>query len=356
MRYLVMGLLLLTHLQAQLPQHAFPNRMTDKGVILGSNEIGFTIGKVPDLTFGAGDPWVGYEDGTWWLYYTQGLSTGGPLIWRRHSNISIKGPYSDHEVAIPSTPGVGYQRLRDTNGTETFTACKLPDGTWYMMYMAHDIANHDLIYVATAKTLASPISKLGSVAGADFAWEQGITKPGSEDHMLGEPSVISLPSMLAATYTVQSPYPDGTAVRVGLMYAPAAFQGRSWLKYPTPILVPPKRFNDTNGVNSINHVSIVADPRGGYHMFSIDDGKLPYGSNGGRGISHRFSTDLINWVPNPNNPIILPGDIGSDTYGHIGGPAPYFDFNIGKLYVVYHAQATPGGSVGRHLRLAEVQL
>ena len=310
------------------------------------------------------DPWIGKEDGAYWLFYTWGptdpTKPGGssPGIYRRRA-ASIRGPYGPPTIVLKPTDTPAFPL--DRGGNETFTACRSPRGGWVGLihvypWLGTSGKGVPAFFRGQADKLGGTWTKSGPVTSGQYAWELpwlGLAEGGTGEPKLvhrgtgmSEPSIQPLGSLLVALFSAEAKLTgDGTAWRTGLMVS--WDDGYSWLHHPVPLFVPPAVYEDASGINSISHVALLADPRGGWHAFTTWEGRM---SGDQKGIAHWFSLDMATWERTPTLAITAGQRVGS--VGHVGGPAPIWE--DGELLLVYHSDGDPAFP-RRHARLARVK-
>lgn len=294
-----------------------------------------------------GDPTVVHADGRYTMWFTAGERTSGPgedPMWRSviASATSDDGVHwsdpkdLDRDVVAQlagGTPGL------DPEGIETFDVVPVDtdavDGdSRFVAYFTGDLAaspsSRHVIGRATSTDGVHWDKQPEPVLTADLPWERPFDAGGFEVGGVLEPAVIydgGRWRMWYVGFGHDPERPDDPAyARIG--YAESA-DGVTWAKRPDPVLVGEDEF-EALGVSDPN---VVADPRGGYHLFYVGigmDERLRMG--------HAYSEDGLTWERNPANPIIAGVD-GEFDAGLVGGPSALFV--DGRLELFYMATTKP---------------
>ena len=242
--------------QSELPAHAFLSPADSRPLL-----------SVTGTELSGRDPWVGIEDGKVHLYYTD-----ESCVWSCTAEV-IDGAYSERQLTLNAAGG--------------FTACRAPFG-WIALYV-----EGDRLSASFAARLGERPTVFGPVLGPELVWESAISNPSIvwDDRL----------RLLLLSYASKS--------HTGIAVSPPPWNGRSWLKWPEPVL-------------AVGDVVVVPDPRGGYHAF----GTIPE-----IGIAHAFAHSPIGpWHLNPNNPVLI---------GPFAGPAVLLDPDGQRVHLIVHDES-----------------
>lgn len=289
-----------------------------------------------------GDPSVLYRDGRYTMWFTAGERIAGSEdepSWQAviASSTSTDGVHwSDSKDlgrdVIPVLEG-GTEGL-DTEGIETIYVLPEPDGG-LVAYFTGDLgAAPSSLHVIGRATSADGErweKSAEPVMTAELPWEQPFDAGGFEVGGVLEPSVLYEDGRWRMWYVGFGHDPedpdDVSYSRIG--YAEST-DGVTWAKRPEPVLV-----GGGDGFESlgVSHPNVVADPRGGYHLFYVG-----IGADEELRMGHAYSTDGIVWERNPANPIIV-GEPGGFDAGLVGGPSAVFV--DGELQLFYMGTPKP---------------
>ncbi len=270
-----------------------------------------------------GDPSVLYDDGAFTMWFTAGERIGAldddpswwPVIARSTSTDgeSWSDP-KDLERDVVAVLEGGTEGL-DTVGIETVHVDPHPDGGLVAYFSGGLGESPDVKYVIGRATSDDGVlwdKATEPVLIADLPWEQPFDGGGFEIGGVLEPTVIHEDGRWRMWY-VGFGREDGDVDYARIGYAEST-DGITWTKRPEPVFVG----GDSFEALGVSHPDVVADPRGGYHMFYVgigEDEQLRMG--------HAYSDDGITWERNPANPIIV-GEPGEFDEGLVGGPSAVF--------------------------------
>lgn len=226
----------------------------------------------------------------------------------------------------------------DSEGVETASVVKGHDGRYYMYYSGTkppEGSNNWAIGLAVSDD-GSEWTKVGKVLDGNGGWEGPWEEDGKFIGGVTEPSVV----YDAKTKTYKMWYSglglkdEAPAFRVG--YATSR-DGVAWTKHPEPVVEPkPGEWDDA----VVSHNNVVADPRGGYHLFYFGVTKEIYELAEKKGaamipgaIGHAYSPDGIRWKRDANP--VLPTIPGTWESWMLGGPTALIE--DGSLTLWYFA-------------------
>lgn len=156
------------------------------------------------------------------------------------------------------------------------------------------------IYLATAPDVSGlpgvfTAAQQGPVIGTQHSWATPYVKTGGYiDAGMDEPAHVIIGQWWFALVSGTS-YAQGQAPQLGFAYAPASYNGRSWLVEPDPV-VP-----SAAGLY-VTQADLVIDKRdGSYHAFVT---RAYSAAQSDEGIHRLWSTDLRNWVEPDPKPIV----------------------------------------------------
>ena len=284
------------------------------------------------------------------MWYTAGerqVGDGGEPTWRGviASSTSTDGVIWDdtkdletdvHAQLVGGTEGL------DPEGVETFSAVPMDDGSYVAYFSGALAASPSTSYVIGLATSPDGVTwdkQTTPVMTPDLPWEQPFDAGGFEVGGVLEPSVIVEDGLWRMWYVGFGRDPgapdDAAYARIG--YAESA-DGITWTKRPDPVFVrDPGASFEAHGVS---HANVVADPRGGYHLFYVG-----IGVDEALRMGHAYSADGFTWERDPANPIIE-GVPGAFDAGMVGGPSALF---VGdRLELFYMASTKPDFSEPVH--------
>lgn len=297
-----------------------------------------------------GDPSVVFDGERYTMWYTAGerlVGDDGEPTWRAviASSTSADGVVwedtKDLERDVRAQLVGGTEGL-DPEGVETFSAVPMDDGSYVAYFSGGLAASPSTDYAIGRATSADGVTwdkRTTPVMTSELAWEQPFDAGGFEVGGVLEPSVIvedGVWRMWYAGFGRDPDEPDDVAyARIG--YAESA-DGITWTKRPDPVFVrdPGVEFEALG----VSHPNVVADPRGGYHLFYVG-----IGVDEDLRMGHAYSVDGFTWERNPANPIIegVPGEFDA---GMVGGPSALF---VGdRLELFYMASTKPDFSEPVH--------
>lgn len=271
-----------------------------------------------------GDPSVMYEDGRYTMWFTAGERTTAPgedpswwpVIARSTSDDGVLwSDVKDIDRDIIAVLSGGTEGL-DSVGVETIHVDRDPDGGYVAYYSGGLGQEPSAIYVIGRATSPDGVRWTKSsepVMVAELPWEQTFDAGGFDIGGVLEPTVIHEDGRWRMWYVGFGEEP-GTAAYSRIGYAEST-DGITWTKRPDPVFSGGDAEFETLGVS---HADVVADPRGGYHLFYVG-----IGADERLRMGHAYSEDGFTWERNPANPIIA-GEPGEFDEGLVGGPSAVF--------------------------------
>jgi hypothetical protein len=283
-----------------------------------------------------GDPSVLYADGEYTMWFTSAerITTPGedpswwPVIARSTSTDGVS--WSDPKDIDRDTVAVitGGTEGLDTAGLETVHVDPHPDGGLVAYFSGSIGEESSPIYVIGRATSDDGISwdkAPEPVMEAELPWEQTFDAGGFEVGGVLEPTVLYEDGRWRMWYVGFGRDDDSLDyARIG--YAESV-DGITWNRQPESVLEGGEGFEALG----VSHPDVVADPRGGYHMFYVGIGEDEQIRMG-----HAYSEDGIEWERNPANPIIagVPGEFDAEL---VGGPSAVF---VGDELQLFHMATT----------------
>lgn len=289
------------------------------------------------------DPELLREDGQWYLFHTFGPAVPGapggtyPGIYCNRGK-DLQSGYSRPRLIFRPTGG------HASAGVETFSADYVPAMSgWIGMCHVYAAGKTDsrlrAIYTRTLAELFEahdPIDLEPDHHGlpAQYDWEA---------QRVSEAGVCWSRSFnaLAVTYSGMSE-PPAQRWSTAMMASPDG--GLHWHKPMTPFAVPPRTFEEGQGINAYSHSTLAEDPRHPrvLHCITTASGNVSADQKGlvqwvfHEGLWHRAPHLLVNSA-----------DLGVN---HVGGPSLRWDVEGERWMMAAHADGGPQG-LPRHSRI-----
>ncbi len=296
------------------------------------------------------DPSVLSYDGGFQIWFT---SSPAELLRTAYAE-SADGIVVDRVVdpVLAPTPG-GW----DQNGIETPSVARSPSGPYVLLYTGDEAGlGQFAIGLATSNDGIHWTKHDGPVLPPMLGWESACLDPPACSMLAGgtlEPSILydAARSLYELWYVGWGTLGSVTTYRMGYATSPDAV---TWTRYPTPVFEPGSAGQwDENLVSQVN---VTRDGSGLYHLFYFGSTNAQTATCGCMAccalqageIGHATSTDGVNWVRDPLNPILRPEPDGWESWT-LGGPSALAQ---GSQMWVWYFGTQAKQSYASHLGLA----